>query len=96
MMRNWIIVGVLGVVGVGGVVAVVGGESASETVKRTQQYTTLLGKAQAAQEKLQAFIDGQQKACTAKGRVLNMSAQGLLACVDAPKPQAQPPAPPSK
>jgi hypothetical protein len=84
--------GLLGIVAALGLWAVVPSEKTSETLTRTKQYLKLVGGTQEAQAKLNAFIDEQQGACKAKGLVLQLTPQGLLTCVEAPKPTT-PPAP---
>lgn len=69
-------------------------EKPSETLKRTQHYTKLLGTVQEAQDKLNLFIEGEQKGCQSKGSQLQQTPQGMLACVVPPPPPAvKPPAP---
>lgn len=60
-------------------------ETASETLKRTQHYTKLVGGVQSAQDRLNTFVEGEQKACSVKDGTLQLSAQGMLSCLVVPK-----------
>jgi hypothetical protein len=68
-------------------------ESSTDAVKRTKKYLDYVNAVQTAQEKLNAFVGAEQKACEAAGSNLQMSGSGVLACVaKPPAPQIQPPA----
>lgn len=70
-------------------------ESTGTSFSRTSKYLKLVKAEKQSNEALTTFIANEQKGCEAKGMNLQLSGQGVLACVVIPPQPVATPAPPA-